>query len=81
MTKSRLPQMDVDVDQAGRHDKFACVDFFNFGFRIPDFGFGGDNLSVFDANIRDLIPFIRRIDYAAVANDRRAHVVAIPPQR
>ena len=81
MTEAGFPQMHVHVDQAGRHDQTARIDFFNFGIRISEFGSGGDNLSVFDVNISDLIPLIRRVDHVTVANDRRAHVFAIPPQR
>ncbi len=71
--------MHVHVDQTGADDETGCVDLVNRGLRIADCGFVRD-APVDNEKIDNFIPLIRRVDYAAVVNDRGAHV-AIPPQR
>jgi hypothetical protein len=70
----------MQVDQARRHDQPTRVNVFNFGFRIPYFGFGRDDFAISDVKIGNLVPLIRGIDHTPVANDDRAHV-AIPPHK
>lgn len=66
--------MHVHVDQAGGDDQPMRVNFFNFGFRSLNFGFGRDDFFISDINVGKFIPFIRGIDHATVANDRGVHV-------
>src|SRR5437763_15219530 len=73
--------MHVHVDQARRDDQSLRVDLSNFGFRISDFGFGGDDLSIADVDVADLIPLICGVDYSSVANNHSAHSVEIPPHK
>src|SRR5262245_65296948 len=74
MTEPRLAEMHMHIDQTGRDDQSASVDLFNFGFRTSNFGFGAKNFSAGDVEIADFIPLIGRVDHAAVANNRGAHV-------
>src|SRR5205085_6110173 len=73
--------MHVHVDQARRDDQSLRVDLSNFGFRISDFGFGGDDLSIAEVDVADLIPLVCGVDYSSVANNHSAHSVEIPPHK
>ena len=71
--------MHMYVDQSRSDDEIACINLINFGSRISDFGKLGD-AAIDNPKIGNFIALVRRINDAAIANDRRAHV-AIPPQR
>ena len=68
--------MHMYVDQSRSDDEIARI---NFGSRTSGFGKLGD-AAIDNPKIGNFIALVRRINDAAIANDRRAHV-AIPPQR
>src|SRR5213082_1824647 len=66
--------MHVHVDQARRDDQSLRV-------ALSNFGFGGDDLSIADVDVADLIPLVCGVDYSSVANNHSAHSVEIPPHK
>ncbi len=66
----------MDIDETRTNDQPSCIDLFNFGFRISDFGFFTDP-AIDNPNVIHFIPPVSRIDDPSVAN-QRFHGRAIP---
>ena len=69
---TRLAQVDVEVDQAGRDDEAGAVNFFDCGLRIGDCGMIR-NAAVDEKKVGDFVTLVGRVDHAAVAEKGGAH--------